>query len=58
MSGILYIVATPIGNLNGLLGANGNTIGFLYKNGATMTLLPVSAIGTGNILFGITYSTT
>tara|TARA_E500000318_G_scaffold109368_2_gene122180 strand:+ start:48 stop:683 length:636 start_codon:yes stop_codon:yes gene_type:complete len=49
--------AGDIGNLNGLLGVNGTTIGFHYKDGATMTLLPPTAIGTGNILFGITYST-
>ena len=53
-----FTYSAPIGNLNGLLGVNGTTIGFHYKNGATMTLLPVSAIGTGNLLFGITYSTT
>ena len=49
--------AGDIGNLNGLLGVNGTTVGFHYKDGAVMTLLPPTAIGTGNILFGITYST-
>ena len=49
--------AGDIGNLNGLLGINDTTVGFHFKDGAVMTLLPPSAIQTGNILFGITYST-